>query len=205
MPRILRLMDEDDLPQVDTMFVKALAHLASVCKLDFHYDAERLFLTVETDIPASEVSNAYRKIVIPLLNRLDDEFGEFEFEMRALCECGCVATPRFSSGDSESDMCLCGKCLNKKIDEYRDGPRNTCPVCKNGFDGIKNPGWTVHCSARFGSQEDDAKPEMDIGTIRIGRDNVSKWSCCSRRCALEQFRKWLSKVESHRVAKEARS
>ena len=84
------------------------------------------------------------------------------------------------------------------------GSRNTCPVCKKGFDGFKNPGWRVNCSAKFGSETSGAKPEMDIETVHIGGVAADMSRCCSRECALKQFGQWLSKVESHQVAQEAR-
>lgn len=208
MPRTLMLMEETDLPAVERVVVEALSGHSIMCGIGWQHDDERLFLTVETDIPAAKIGDVYRKAVAPLLDRLEGEFGEFGFEMRALCACGGVATPMISGDNPEHDMCICGECLDRRIDERRDGPRNTCPVCEKGFDGLENPGWRANCSAKFGSEADEARPEMDIGTIRIGgadgSTDMDRWDCCSRECALEQFRRWLFEVEAHQVAKEAR-
>lgn len=196
-------MEGCDIAAVEQAVAEALPGRAIVCTIDWHHET-RMLLTLETDTPAAEIGEEYRKSIAPLLDRLIDEFGEFDFEMRALCACGGRATPMIDD-DPEHDMCLCGECLDRSIDEHRDSPRNTCPVCEKGFDGFENPGWRVDCSAKFVS-EDGAEPEMDIKTmpsISVHAD-TDRCDCCSRECALVQFRKWLSEVESHPVAKEAR-
>jgi len=206
MSRTLRLMEEADLPQVAAAVLEAFAPRDATCGINWQHDDERLILLVETDIPAAEIGEVYRRAVAPLLGRLEDEFGEFAMELRSLCACGASATPMISGDNPEHDMCLCGECLGRSIDRHRVGSRNTCPVCGAGFDGHENPGWRVNCSAKLVSEESGSKPEMDIETIRIrdGGGDMSRWDCCSRACALERFRKWLSEVESHPVAKEAR-
>lgn len=197
MSRTLRLMEEADLPQVEEMVKAALAPRAAACGIDWQHDDVRLVLTVETDVPAAEVGEMHRKVVIPLLAALEAEFGEFSFEMRALCTCGAAATPILDNPGH--DMCLCGECLDREIDGRRDGPQYTCPVCEIGFD---DSGWSVRCSANISDNESESGAEMDIGTMRRDAD-VNRWDCCSRGCALKQFRKWLLKVESHPVAREA--
>lgn len=203
MSKTLKLMEECDLPSVERMVAEALPDRTIECAIDQQHET-RMLLTLETDIPASEIGEEYRKSVAPLLAGLEDELGEFDFDMWALCACGQRAMPMIDD-DPEHDMCLCGECLDRSIDEHRDSPRNTCPVCEKGFDGFENPGWRVNCSAKFVSEEDGAKPEMDIDTmpsISVHAD-TDRCDCCSRECALVQFRKWLSEVESHSVAKEA--
>ncbi len=204
MSRTLVFMEEADRSRVATMVEAMFSPRGAACEIGWQHDGERLVLTVETDVLASEIGEMYRKTVIPLLAALEAEFGEFVFELRSLCACGEVATPMVSD-NPEHDMCLCGQCLDRSIDKHRAGPRNTCPVCERGFDGFENPGWRVSCSAKFVSEEGGAEPEMDIGTVG-GTDStpMSRWECCSRECALKQFRAWLSEVESHRVTKEAR-
>lgn len=208
MSRTLRLMEETDLPQVAAAFAEALAPRRAACGINWQHDDERLILLVETDVPAAEIGEVYRGAVAPLLGRLEGEFGEFSLEIRSLCACGTAATPMISGDNPEYDMCLCAECLDRRIDSRREGPRNTCPVCEAGFDSHESPGWRADCSAKLVSEEGGAEPEMDIETIRIGRGadgtSMDRWDCCSRKCALEQFRRWLSEVESHPVAKEAR-
>lgn len=204
MPRTLRLMEETDLPQVEAMVSAALSPRSAACGINRHHGDERLVLLVETDVPAAEIGEVYRKAVVPLAGRLEVEFGEFALEFRSLCACGEPASPMISGDNPEHDMCLCGECLSRRMDDSREGPRNTCPVCGTGFDGFESPGWRANCAAKIESNADGAEPEMDIETIRIGDGgtNMNRWDCCSRKCALEQFRRWLSEVESHPVAME---
>lgn len=196
MPRTLKLMEEADLPQVSAVVTEALAPRSAECSINFQHGDERLILMVVTDIPASEVGAVYRRCVSPLLASLEGEFGEFGFEMRSLCACGAAATPMISSGDNpEHDMCLCGECINREIDGHRVRPEYTCPVCEMGFDGS---GWSMRCSVKLVSDE-GGEPEMEINSDWA---DISRRDCCSRKCALEWFRKWLAEVESHPVARE---
>ncbi len=203
MSRTLKLMEETDLQQVAAAVAEALSPREAACSLNFQHDEERLALLVETNVPAEEVGAVWRDALPPLLAKLEGEFGEFSLEMRALCACGAPAMPMISGPCPDLDICLCGECLNRSVDDHRDGPRNTCPICERGFDGS---GWSVSCKASF-TDKDGAGPEMDIRTIRIGgpdSTDMSRWECCSRGCALKQFQEWLSEVEAHPVAKEAR-
>jgi len=202
MPRTLRFMEETDLPQVAVVVSEAFAPRTTACGINWQHDSERLILLVETNVSAAEIGAVYRDVVPPLLSWLEEEFGEFEFEMRALCACGGAAMPMMSGDNPKHDMCLCGECLDREISGLGDRLLNNCPVCDAGFDVADNPGFRVNCSAKFETMADRVDAEMNIDTI--GGD-MWKWDCCSRECALKQFRAWLSEVESHPVAKEAKS
>jgi len=192
MPRTLRLMEETDLPQVAMVVSETFAPRVATCGINWQHDDERLILLVETDIPASEIGEVYRKAVAPLLGSLENEFGEFVLELRSLCACGAVATPMIYGDKPEHDMCLCGECLEREVVGQSDGSQYICPVCELGF---YDSGWNVSCSAYI--SDNQGRLEMDIDTM------CKDYSYCSRGCALKRFQAWLSEVESHPIAKEA--